>query len=265
MAKSLVAAYGPWALVTGATRGIGAEFARQLAEQGFNIVLLATNDRLLRKRADELELAYGIRTRTIRLDLAREDIIKAMLPATEDLDIGLLINNAGMSTVGPFVAQTPDYLVRQLHVNARAGLILAHHFGIKMALRQRGGIIFVSSGSAQHGTPYSANYAGTKAYDLILAESLWYELKPYGVDVLAFMCGATNTDGWDENEPKPDPMVPVGEVGPAVAKALRSLGHGPSVANGTLNRLGYKVMGMVSRARAVKILGSSMDKMFGPF
>ena len=265
MAKSLVTQYGPWALVTGATRGIGAEFARQLAERGFNIVLLATNDRLLRKRADELELAYGIKTRTIRLDLARDDIIKAMSPVTENLDIGLLVNNAGISTVGTFMAQTPDYLVRQLHVNARAGLMLAHHFGIKMVQRKRGGIIFVSSGSAQYGTPYSANYAGTKAYELVLAESLWYELKPYGVDVLGFMCGATNTDGWDENEPKPDPLVPVGEVGPAVAKALRSLGRGPSAANGTLNRLGYAVMGMVSRAQAVKMLGTSMNKMFGPF
>lgn len=257
--------YGPWALVTGGSRGLGAEFARQLARRGLNLVLVATNPAALTRRAEELHGRYGVHTRTIACDLGDEDFLDQLTPVTGELEIGLVVSNAAISTVGPFLSQSSDHLVNQLRVNSQAGLVLTRHFAPMMAERGHGGIILLSSGSAQHGTPYSANYAGTKAFNLILAEALWYEFKPLGVDVLGFMAGATRTDGWLANNPKPDRFVPVGETVPAVATALRALGRRPSVANGWTNRLGYAFMGMVSRARAITILGSSMNTMFGPF
>jgi len=257
--------YGPWALVTGASRGLGAEFARQCAERGLNVVLVATNADRLAAQASAIEQAYPVETRTVPLDLAREDFLDEVRPVTDPLRIGLLINNAGISTVGPFLERDTDYLVRQLHVNSRAGLILAHHFGAGMALAGQGGIIFVSSGSALHGTPYAANYAGTKAYNLILAESLWYELGPLGVDVLGFMAGTTDTPGLAANHPKPSRVVPVMDPAATVTEALDALGRRPSRGAGRANRLGYTVMGLLPRSAAVRTLGRSMSAMFGPF
>ncbi len=266
MLTSFSSRYGPWALITGASRGLGAEFARQCAERGLNVILIATNADLLRAQADSIRSLYGVEARTVALDLGREDILKDLPAVTDSLEIGLLVNNAGVSKVGPFLNLTADQLVKQLHVNARAGLILAHHFGKKMVERKRGGIIFLSSASAMYGTAYCANYAGTKAYNLIIAESLWYELGRHGVDVLGFMAGSTKTPGWDANMPKPNRFVKVMDVKPTVAEALNALGKRPSLIAGRSNRLGYFFMGkMLTRKQAIRIVSESMDKMFGPF
>jgi short-subunit dehydrogenase len=264
--NSFSAKYGPWALITGASRGLGAEFARQCAERGLNTILVATNTDLLKAQADAITRDYGVQVKTISLDLSRKDILPAITPVTDSLEVGLLVNNAGISNVRPFLQHTPDQLVKQLHVNARAGLVLAHHFGLKMAGRRRGGIIFLSSGSAMYGTAYCANYAGTKAYNLILAETLWYELGRYNVDVLGFMAGSTKTPGWDANAPKPSRFVRVMDVTSTVAEAWQALGKRPSLISGRLNRLGYFFLGkMLSRARAIRMVSKSMEKMFGPF
>jgi uncharacterized protein len=266
MKKSFYEKYGPWALVTGASKGLGAEFARQCAARGLNVILVATNAALLQKHAGTLEQDYGVQAKTIALDLSREDILKEITQVTDPLEIGLLVNNAGMSKVKPFLQQDIDHLLKQLHVNARAGLILAHHFGGKMAVRQRGGIIFLSSGSAMFGTAYSANYAGTKAYNLIMAETLWQELGRCNVDVLGFMAGSTKTPGWDDNNPKPAKFVKIMDTKAAVNEALKALGKRPSLIAGRSNRLGYFFMGrMLSRSRAIRIVSNSMEKMFGPF
>jgi short-subunit dehydrogenase len=253
-------------LITGASRGLGAEFARQCAERGLNVILVATNTDLLQVQADSIRSRYGVEARTIALDLGREDILKDLTAITDSLEIGLLVNNAGVSKVGPFLSLTADQLAQQLHVNARAGLILAHHFGKKMVERKRGGIIFLSSASAMCGTAYCANYAGTKAYNLIIAESLWYELGRRGVDVLGFMAGSTKTPGWDANAPKPDRFVKVMDVKSTVAEALQALGKRPSLIAGRSNRLGYFFLGkLLSRRQAIGIVSGSIDRVFGPF
>lgn len=266
MATAFSKKYGPWALITGASRGMGAEFARQCAERGLNTVLVATNADLLQRKADLIKHDYGVEVRTIAVDLNREDLLQAITPITDALEIGLLINNAGVSKVSPFLALTENQLVKQLQVNARASLILTRHFAGEMAGRGRGGIIFLSSASALCGTGYSANYAGTKAYNLILAESLWYELKPFGVDVLGFMAGPTKTPGWNADSPKPAQFVTVMDVKPTVTEALNALGKRPSLIAGKSNRLGYFFMGrMLSRAQTIRIVSGSVNKMFGPF
>ena len=266
MKSSFSNKYGPWALITGASRGLGAEFAHQCAARGLNTVLVATNAALLQAQADKIKTDFSISVKTISCDLSRDGFIEDILPVTDSLEIGLLINNAGISKVKPFLLHSSEELTKQLHVNTQAGLILARHFGQKMAARKRGGIIFVSSGSAMFGTAYCANYAGTKAYNLVIAESLWYEMRPFGVDVLGFMAGSTKTPGWDANHPKPARFVKVMDVQPTVAEALKALGKRPSVIAGRSNRLGYFFMGkFLPRSRAICIVSHSMHKMFGPF
>jgi len=264
-AASFAVKYGPWALVTGASRGLGAEFARQLAAKGLNLVLAARSEDRLKELARALEREYKIAVKVIVVDLAHEDMLDTIKKVTDSLEIGLLVNNAGLSTVGPFLNLSADYLLYQFHTNARAVLILTRHFGEKMVAQGRGGIIFVSSGSSQHGTPFCANYSGTKAYDLMLAEALWAEWKPLGVDVLGFIVGATHTPGYEENRPKPNKFVPVGQPDTVVRCALKALGKKASDADGVGNRLGYKFFNLTSRSFSTSMLGKSMDAMFGPF
>ena len=264
MFSSFADKYGPWALVTGASQGLGFEFARQVALLGVNVVLVARTASALEARAEELRHECHVDTRVVPLDLA-DDFMPGLVEATRDLEIGLLVSNAGISTVGPFLDRSADYLTRQLLVNNRAGVLLARHFGEQMVRRGRGGVIFLSSGSALHGTPWSANYAGTKAFNLILAESLWYEWKPLGVDVLGFMAGLTRTPGLDANHPQPNRVVPLMDARPAVAEALAALGRRPSVAAGRLNRLGYWFMGLLPRSMSVRLIGREMESTFGSF
>jgi len=264
-AASFAARYGPWALVTGASRGLGAEFARQLAARGLNIAMAARSEDRLKELARELEREYNINVKIIPVDLSREDLLDTVKKATESLEIGLLVNNAGLSTVGPFLDMSADYLLRQFHTNARAALILTRYFGEKMAANGHGGVIFLASGSALHGTAYSANYSGTKAYNLMLAESLWAEWKPLGVDVLGFIAGLTSTPGMEANGPKPNMFVPLGRPDKVVSCALKALGKKLSAADGIRNRLGYAIFNLAPRSFAAGILVKSMNAMFGPF
>jgi short-subunit dehydrogenase len=264
-AASFAVKYGPWALVTGASRGLGAEFARQLAARGLNLVLAARSEDQLKDLARTLEREYNISAKIIAIDLSREDLLDPVRRAADSLEIGLVVNNAGLSRVGPFLNMSADHLLNQFHTNARAALILTRHFGEKMAARGRGGVIFLSSGSALHGTPLSANYSGTKAYNLMLAEALWAEWKPLGVDVLGFIAGLTRTPGVEANGLKPNALVPLGRPGKVVGRALNALGKKPSAADGIRNRLGYAIFNLAPRSFATRILGKSMNDLFGPF
>jgi short-subunit dehydrogenase len=264
-AASFAVKYGPWALVTGASRGLGAEFARQLAAKGLNLVLVARSEDQLNELAQVLEREYNINVKVIVIDLSHEDLLDPIKKVTDSIDIGLLVNNAGLSTVGPFLDLSADYLLKQFHTNARAALVLTKYFGEKMVANGRGGIIFLSSGSALHGTQFTANYCGTKAYNLMLAEALWVEWKPLGVDSLGLIVGQTRTPGLEANKPKPNKFVPLGQPDNVVRYALKMLGKKASAADGMGNRFGYAIFNLLPRSLSASILGKSMDAMFGPF
>jgi short-subunit dehydrogenase len=258
--------YGPWALVTGASRGLGAEFALQCAGRGLNLMLVATNEALLQQQKDLIEKRHGVAVRAVALDLGREDILGVLADAAKGCEIGLLVCNAGISSVKPFFRQDQAELLQQFYVNARSALLLTRHYGELMQRRKRGGIILLSSASALYGTAYSANYAGTKAYNLIMGESLWYELKKEGVDVLGFMPGCTRTPGFDKHNPRPSAFVPVMSAEETVEDALESLGRRPSRIAGSVNRLAYFLLGrLLSRRGAINAVSGSMGKIFRPF
>jgi len=257
--------YGPWALITGASRGLGAEFAIECAGRGLNLILVATNETLLRQMKDLIEKSHGVEVRTVALDLGREDILGVLAEAVKGCEIGLLVCNAGISSVKPFLKQEQAELLQQFYVNARSTLLLTRYFGELMKSKKRGGIILLSSASALYGTAYSANYAGTKAYNLILGESLWYELKKEGVDVLGFMPGCTRTPGFDKHNPRPGLFVPVMSAEETVADALKSLGRRPSRIAGFANRLAYFLLGrFLPRRGAINAVSGSMGKIFRP-
>jgi short-subunit dehydrogenase len=266
MTISFADKYGPWALVTGASKGLGTEFAHQCAKRGLNTILVARSGELLDELAGQIKEEYKVEVQTIALDLSRPDILDVITPVTDSLEVGLLINNAGISRVRPFLEHSMEQLLTQLNLNTRAAMILAYHFGHKMAKTRRGGIIFLSSGSAKNGTPFVANYAGTKAYNLILGESLWYELGSKGIDVLGFMPGSTKTPGWDLNKPKVSSMVKVMGASETVTEALDALGKHPSWLAGRVNRIAYFIMDkLMTRSQSIRTVGKSMKSLFGPF
>jgi short-subunit dehydrogenase len=257
--------YGPWALVTGAAMGLGAEFARQLAGQGLNLALVDIQADLLTKLSMSLSKEFNVGVRPIVLDLGLPDFLQPLKAATYDMQVGLLVNNAGISAIGHFLDVPLEKHLSILTVNARAPLMLAHHFGGMMRDRKRGGIIFVSSMSALSGTSYVSEYSATKAHDLALGEALWQELRPSNVDVLTTIVGATDTPGWRAENPNPDAKTwpPVMSAADTVRETLAALGRTPSFVPGAQNRLAaFLTTRLMSRKSAVGTVGKEMDKRY---
>jgi short-subunit dehydrogenase len=248
--------YGPWALVTGASSGIGAEFGRQLARAGLNLVLVARRKTRLDQLAQQIEEQHRIQVRTVRADLSRPDFIADILSATRSIEVGLLVNNAGFGLAGNFLDHRLQDEAALLSVNCRAPLVLTHVFGRKMARRKRGGIIFVSSVSGYLATPFEASYAASKVYELFLAESLRYELRKYGVDVLALCPGVTSTEFHELAGIRPVAAMP---VEPVVAAAITKLGKRSAVVTGWHNRMLVFCLRFVPRWTATVQAGRIME------
>ena len=195
--------YGPWALVAGASEGIGAAFADELAARGLPLILLARRVEPLDALAAQLRAAHGVEVRTASVDLGAPSLLDDVRRVCAGLEVGLLVYNAAVSLIGPFLEQSLDDKLRALDVNCRGPLILSDELGRAMVRRGRGGIVLMSSLAGTQGTPYVATYAATKAFNLVLAEGLWDELREHGVDVLACRAGATRTPAFERSKPAP--------------------------------------------------------------
>ena len=250
--------YGPWALVTGSSSGIGEEFAWQLAAKGLNLVLAARRKKVLDELAGKLETQHGVSVRAVEADLADARSILTIDQATQDIDIGLLVSNAGTGSPGAFLKQDPDLEARLIHLNVTAHMRLAHLFGNKMTGRGRGGVLLTSSVGAYQAMPYMASYSAAKAYILNFGEALHVELKRQGVDVTVLVPGPTDTPAknWDGmKEPSGMPLMWM-KSEQVVKAALNSLGRGPSITPGAMNKLmsnfGRRLM---SRRGAASVFG----------
>jgi short-subunit dehydrogenase len=260
--KSLRERYGSWALVAGASAGLGECFARRLAAEGFNLVLLARRQEALDQLAASLVSTHGIQVRTNAGDLGRPDLAASVEQLTADLEIGLLIYNAAHSVQGPFVDEPLADHLRVVDVNIRGPLILSHLFGTAMARRGCGGIVLMTSIAGSQGGPLLTAYAASKAFNLVLAEGLWSELRERGVDVVACRAGATRTPGYAASNPKAS--VPLMEPEPVVAAALRALGRGPSVVPGALNKIAAFAFGrLLPRRTSIDIMGRAAKRLYG--
>jgi len=184
------ARYGPWALVAGASEGIGASIARLLGDRGVNVVLVSRR----RQALNEVAATVKAGTRMVVLDLSVPDADAVLAAATEDLEIGLLVYNAGADPYASrFLDQPLECWAGLVRRNVDTVLGASYRYGAAMAARGHGGIVLVTSGAAWAGGAYIAAYGASKAFDLILGEALWAELKPLGVDVLSMVLGMTDT------------------------------------------------------------------------
>lgn len=256
--------YGPWVLIAGGSEGIGGTYASALAKRGLNIVLVARRPELLESKATELKQQYGVETRTIELDLASPQMLDVISDKTNDIEIGFLVYNAAFVSVGAFFDSTLEGELTRLDINCRGPLSLTYHFGRKMIERKRGGIILMSSGAGLRGAPYYTHYAATKAYDIVMAESLWYEFRPYNVDVLACIAGLTSSPGLkssmeEEGTAKGAYVMTTEQV---VEEALGALGKQPSIITGRPNRRMMFILGFMPRKKAVAAIGKHAIKNF---
>jgi short-subunit dehydrogenase len=214
--------FGPWALITGASAGIGREFAHQLAAHGLDLVLTARRGAALEALGRAVAERYGVRWRALPLDLEGDDAAAALATATRDLDIGLVISNAGDAVPGEFLTANRAALQATVRINVLAHLDIAHHFGQRLAERGRGGLVLVGALGASRGVPFMANAAATKAYVHSLGEALHVELGKRGVTVTVLMPGPTNTEALAKLGIERPPMAPLG-VQQCVTETLRAL------------------------------------------
>jgi short-subunit dehydrogenase len=258
--------YGSWAVIAGASEGLGAAYAHALARRGLNLTLVARRAELLQSLASTLSQTYGIETRIVVQDLSTQDAAEQVLHATHGLDIGLLVYNAAFSVIGPFLERPVDDHLRELHTNTMTPLKLVYRFAEQMLPRRRGGILLMSSLSAFQGSAYISTYAATKAFTIVLAEGLWEEWRKRGVDVVVCVSGAVKTPNYVASEPEKTGGLGDLTLFPehVVTEALRALGKQPYVIPGRMNRiLSFVMRHLLPRKTTIQIMGRILRGMYG--
>jgi short-subunit dehydrogenase len=250
--------YGAWALITGASSGIGKELAERLAESGLNVCIVARRKTALDELASTLRSKYRVEVLVVEADLSQQTGIDATLQAIQTLDVGLLAASAGFGTSGLFIENSIDDEQQMLAVNCTALLALTHHFSRIFKARKKGGIILLSSLVAFQGVPYSAHYAATKAYVQSLAEGLYHELKPFGVDVLAAAPGPVSSGFAEVANMQMSMSLKPSDVGIPILKAL---GRTSTVLPGFLSKLLVYSLSTAPRWGKVRIMQLIMGGM----
>ena len=222
--QKLKTQYGPWAMVTGASSGIGRELAERLAESGLNLALVARSEDKLDSLSKELIRQYGIETLVLPTDLSKAEQTQGLLNSLEEMEIGLVVASVGFGTSGLFVESKLEEELQMLRLNCESLFRLTHHYGQRMSKKGRGGIILMSSMVGFQGTPYAAHYAATKAYVQNLGEALALELKPFGVSVLAAAPGPVLSSFGDKARMQMGNAMQPKDVGVPILKALGKRG-----------------------------------------
>jgi short-subunit dehydrogenase len=263
--------YGPWAVVAGASDGVGSAFAEGLAERGVNVVLLSRRQAVLDEVAAGIRERTGAQTRTLAVDLADPGATATIVDATTDLEVGFLAYTAGADPdFKPFLANPIEAAEAMVQRNCVAPMQLCHHFAPGMVERGCGGIVIFGSGAAFAGGPNMVAYGATKAFDMIFAEALWAELHDKGVDVLGIILGKTDTPalrrleaqrGTIESEDHlPSNAVPVEDV---IADAFDNLANGPTHMAGEMVRMSYQVLASMPRKEAVQLIVQGVAAVMG--
>jgi uncharacterized protein len=252
----VTADYGPWGIVAGGSDGIGVAFGHQMAARGVNVVLVARRAAVLDDAARQIRAAHGVQVRPVTLDLSAPDAVEGLAAATSDLEVGLFVYNAGADDrPGAFLVKDLSAHLAMVHRNCLSVLEAAYRFGAPMVARGRGGMIVVTSGAAWAGGAGLSTYGATKAFDLILAEALWAEWRPSGVDVLALVLGRTDTPALrrllEATDESLDGLASPDDV---ARDALDHLADGPTWSYGRPDPTAGSPLGGLSRRAAVMAL-----------
>ena len=256
--------YGPWALVAGASEGVGAAYARAMAERGLNVVLLARRQAALDEVAAAIRADTGADTRTVAVDLSLDGAMETIVKETAGLDIGMVMYCAGADpNYEPFLANPVETALAMVERNCVVPLRICHHFAAPMQARGKGGIVLLSSAAGLYGAANIVAYGATKAFDTVMAEALWAELHGKGVDVLALVLGATDTPALrrlmvrrgalsdlDDTAPIPG-ATPLDQV---VTEAIANLSNGPTWFASDQLRESARQLGALTRSDAVKAM-----------
>jgi short-subunit dehydrogenase len=245
--------YGPWALVAGASEGLGAAFAYALASRGLNLILIARRMDKLEVLARELETIYGVETKAHSIDLADFQLVKKFVSKIE-LNVGLLVYNAAFAPIGYFENVALENLGKIVDVNIKTPLLLTKLLSVKMIEKRKGGIVLMSSLAGTQGSPKIATYAASKAFNAIFAEGIWLELKKHGIHVLASCAGAISTPGYKNAQNSKDApgTLSASEV---AEQTIKALGKGPTVIPGFTNKLAHFFMNRIfPRKWAISIM-----------
>jgi uncharacterized protein len=262
---SLIQKYGNTALIAGASEGIGAAFATELAKAGMDLVLIARRNEPLKQLAESLENEYKILTHCLSLDLSDENAIQLIEEALKGKEINLMVYNAALSYIGPFLKNPIENHSLAARVNMITPLKLVHFFGEKMVKKGKGAIILMTSLAGFQGSGFLTMYAATKAFNRILGESLWYEWKNNGVDVIACCAGATSTPGYRNSKPEKTSIFAPTVLEPfeVAIECLKRLGKQPSFITGRSNRIASFIMQKIMpRKMAINIMGDTTRKMY---
>lgn len=252
--------FGPWAIVTGASSGIGREFALQIAGAGINVVLVARREGLLNDVAVEVSRRFKVEHRVVISDLAENGFMTGIVGATRDLDIGLVISNAGSANPGRFTNKDTKELAITLRLSALAAAELALHFGGRLVDRCSGGMLFVGAMGADTGAPFMAHDGGAKAYVQSLGLALHEEWKPRGVYVTVVAPGPTDTPVLAKFglEAKTMPMKPL-PANQVVAEGLKGLSANRAIViPGRVNRI---MRGILPASLTRSMLARMFEKM----
>lgn len=264
MNLNLKSRYGSTAVIAGASEGIGAAFAKLLASKGIDVVLVARRENLLNEFARTLE-KYNVEITTIAVDLSETNAAAEIMEKLKGKEIDILVYNAALSHIGPFSRELEEKHMKMAQVNMLSPLEMVHLFGEGMLSRRRGAIILMSSLAGFQGSGFISMYAATKAFNRVLGESLWYEWKDKGLDVIACIAGSTSTPGFINSNPgKAGIMAPRVQSPDEVAlECIKNLGKKPSIITGRGNRIASFLMQKIfSRKMAVKIMGDNTRKMY---
>lgn len=189
----LLVRYGAWALLCGASEGLGGAIADEYARHGLNLVLVARRQEVLNGTAARLRAAHGVEVRTLVADLAAENIWEQLESSVADVDLGLFVYNACEGFRERFLDDALEHHERGIAMNCRTPAVLAWHVGRRLREKGRGSLVLCCSMGGMGGQVGRAHYAAGKAYEWVLCEGLWGELRDHGVDVLAYMVGTTAT------------------------------------------------------------------------
>lgn len=257
--------YGNTALVAGASEGMGAAFSEALAQRGLDLVLVARRKEPLDLLAEKLRTKYKIDVQTISCDLTLDDATERIQAAIGDCEINFLVYNACLSYIGHYLEADVTEHTNIAQVNMITPIRMLHHFGAKMVAKRRGGVVVMSSLAGLQGSGYLSTYAATKAFDKIIAEGLWYEWKPAGVDVIACCAGATSTPNYINTKPLKTSLFEPKAQKPeeVVEECLQRIGTTPSFISGRSNRFASFIMQkLMPKKLAVNIMGDTTKKMY---